>query len=1040
MAKDGQDAIDFNRDIRGVLSDKCFLCHGPDESTREADLRLDVREDAIDFGAIQPGDANLSEIIARIQSDDPDLVMPPPETGKSVTPNEQRRLIQWINQGASYDEHWAFVPPVHPTIPDTENASDGNAIDQFVQTRLVSQRRQRNGPADVITLVRRLHLDLTGLPPTIECLDRFDAAVSAANQAEQIESLIDELLESPQFGERWARWWLDAARYADSAGYEKDMPRQTFFYRDWVIDSMNRDYPYDQFIIDQIAGDLRPGAGQAEHVATGFLRNSMTNEEGGADPEQFRIEGMFDRMDAIGKAILGVTTQCAQCHTHKYDPLSHREYYQMFAALNDFDEGCITVYTPEQADQRQRILNRAAALETELKMQTKDWIADVESWIDTVSATRPHWRTLQITEAPYEGQKYRFLDDGSILSESYAPTKSDAKFSLITDVGTITAVRLDALKHPQLPRGGPGRSIDGTGALSEFKMTVTPIDSDGTYGKPIDIKFVRAISEINPEQRDLKPQYRAKDALADDRVVGPASYAIDGDLKTAWTTDIGPGRSNTNRHIIFVPETPVQVDGRAKLTFNLIQKHGGWNSDDNQNFLIGRYRFGTTDAKSIPETTIDSQVESLLEIRCADWTDRQWNDAFTAYRMTREQWSETNADIESLWKTHPETATQLVAVAREKPRPTYVFARGDFLSPTEEVQTDAPEFLHPMMEDRLSANQPMPDRLRFARWLVDRDSPTTARVIVNRIWQAYFGRGLVKTPEDFGFQSAPPSHPDLLDYLAVELMDSGWSLKHIHRLIVSSNAYRRDSSGLREDFLDDPENQWLARGPRLPMEAEMVRDAALMAGGLLNLKIGGPSVYPPAPEFLFLPPTSYGPKIWRTDQSGDEYRRSVYVHHYRSIPYPPLQIFDAPKGDAACVRRNRSNTPLQALVMLNETQFVESARGLASRVLREFPGEFPCDDPAMDRQRVRYAFRICTSRYPDEDEVAVLIELLQSRLEAWLPEASPDARKQKEQRLTSMLGVSPRVLKQIAGIDARELAAWMTICRTILNLDETVTK
>ncbi|MEM6364816.1 MAG: DUF1549 domain-containing protein, partial [Planctomycetota bacterium] len=371
MAKDGQDAIDFNRDIRGVLSDKCFLCHGPDESTREADLRLDVREDAIDFGAIQPGDANLSEIIARIQSDDPDLVMPPPETGKSVTPNEQRRLIQWINQGASYDEHWAFVPPVHPTIPDTENASDGNAIDQFVQTRLVSQRRQRNGPADVITLVRRLHLDLTGLPPTIECLDRFDAAVSAANQAEQIESLIDELLESPQFGERWARWWLDAARYADSAGYEKDMPRQTFFYRDWVIDSMNRDYPYDQFIIDQIAGDLRPGAGQAEHVATGFLRNSMTNEEGGADPEQFRIEGMFDRMDAIGKAILGVTTQCAQCHTHKYDPLSHREYYQMFAALNDFDEGCITVYTPEQADQRQRILNRAAALETELKMQTK---------------------------------------------------------------------------------------------------------------------------------------------------------------------------------------------------------------------------------------------------------------------------------------------------------------------------------------------------------------------------------------------------------------------------------------------------------------------------------------------------------------------------------------------------------------------------------------------------------------------------------------------------------------------------------------------
>ncbi|ELP30204.1 PSD1 and planctomycete cytochrome C domain-containing protein [Rhodopirellula baltica] len=1025
--------VSFNQDIRSVLSDKCFLCHGPDESTREADLRLDIRSEAVEGGAIVPGDANASELLARITSNDSDLVMPPLSTGKSITEAERIAIERWIDQGATYEEHWAYVPPRIPEIPSVSNSKwCRNDIDRFVLARLESEGRSPNPPADRATLLRRLNLDLTGLPPTLESLDE----VTTSDDLDAlVQQQIDAMFASVSFGERWARWWLDAARYADSAGYEKDMQRNVWFYRDWVIDAMQRDMPYDQFIVEQIAGDLLPGATQSQRVATGFLRNSMTNEEGGADPEQFRIEGMFDRMDAIGKSVLGITTQCAQCHTHKYDPISHHEYYEMFAALNDFHEACITVFTPEQAEQRDDVLSSIDSATKQFQRDHADWRSLVAQWARTRAGRNTAWATLHPTTVPFEGQKFNVLEDGSIVSESYAPTKASNDFTLTTHVGTITAVRLDALTHPQLPRGGPGRSIDGTGALTEFKLNIAPLSkNDNGDRKPaVSVKFVRAFSDANPHRRTLKPQYRNRDADKDERVVGPPQYAIDGDEATAWTTDIGPGRSNQSRHIVFVPETPVVIDDDAEVTFTLVQKHGGWNSDDNQNFLIGRYRVSITDAADLPTQAVLTEADSVLAMNPDDWTDSQAELALAAWHReialgepagidaTRSAIENDllslDSEIESLWEQFPETTTQLVAQAAQRPRETFVFSRGDFLSPTDAVEPNAPDFLHAM------PNEDAPDRLRFAKWLVANDSPTTARVIVNRMWQAYFGRGLVSTPEDFGFQSSAPSHPELLDYLATELMQNGWRLKHIHRLIVESATYRQSSIAPADAWQDDPDNELLARGPRHRVEAEMVRDLALSVSGLLNESVGGPSVYPPAPAFLFEPPTSYGPKIWNTSTGTDQYRRSLYVHQYRSIPYPPLQVFDAPKGDAACVRREQSNTPLQSLVLMNEPQFVDAARAFAARILRESP-----DD---DVQRIRFAFRLCTSRVPEDEEVQILLRMLQEQREH-IADGNLN--------LQELLGVPEGLCQQLTGFEATELAAWMTVSRTILNLDETITK
>lgn len=999
--------VDFNQDIRPILSDNCFLCHGPAEETREAELRLDQFEFAVvDGAAIVPSDSRSSEVIARITSDDPDLVMPPPETGKTLSPEQAQLLKQWIDQGAEYEDHWAFQVPVRPRVPKLNSDWPRNPIDHFVLRKLTENGLAPSADATRQQLLKRLSLDLTGLPPTAKAIH----AVSRLNAPNTFTDFTEAALGSFSFAEHWARWWLDAARYADSDGYEKDKPREVWFYRDWVINAMHSNMPYDQFVVEQIAGDLLPNASQSQIVATGFLRNSMINEEGGADPEQFRVEGMFDRMDAIGKAMLGLTTQCAQCHTHKYDPLSHEEYYQMFAALNDFHEAIMTVYTPKELTAREALFAEIEAVNESLKTAHPDWRKQMGAWERQVLEGGPAWQVLVPTDRPFEGQKFRPLPDGSIISESYAPTKSSSTFKLTTNLEGVTAFRLEALTHPQLPHNGPGRSLLGTGALTEFEVDVAPADNSS---KKTRLKFVKATATVNPEKSELLPMYRDRNPEKDERVTGAIDFAIDGNKKTAWTTDSGPGRRNVDHQAIFVLDRPVDVEGDLLVSIRPIMNHGGWNSDDNQNYLLGRYRFAVTTDSHAAKDLIPESVRDILRVPENRRTDDQRSVAYRYWRNSQSQFAEFNQQIDALWKQHPEGHSQLVARALPKPRKSFVLTRGDFLSPAKEVTAGVPQVFGRLPDSN------DPDRLKFARWMVSKQSPTAARAIVNRIWQAYFGIGLVETPEDLGYQSAPPSHPQLLDWLAVELMESDWNLKHIHRLIVTSATYRQSSQVTNKLHQVDPYNRLLARGSRYRVNAEVVRDLALSISGLLNDTVGGPSVYPETPMFLFQPPASYGPKLWDTSKGDDAFRRSLYVHAYRSVPYPPLQMFDAPNGDASCVRRSRSNTPLQALTVLNEAQFVECARAFAGRVLREVS--------SSDEDRIAHAFQLCTCRQPTAEEVSVLMNLLtetRQRLSSG------------ELKAAALMAISSRDDQP----SLQEMAAWFAVTRALLNLDETITR
>ncbi|CAK9045549.1 Uncharacterized protein SCF082_LOCUS25734 [Durusdinium trenchii] len=1007
--------IDFRRDIRPLLSNTCFECHGPDEGNREAELRLDLQDDAFadrgGYAAFVAGDVEASEALRRITSEDEFERMPPPEAARQLTAEQIELIRKWIEQGADWAEHWAFVPPQRPPVPKVQNADwVRNPIDAFVLARLEAEGLQPSPEADRVTLIRRLCLDLLGLPPTIAEVDVF-----LADQSDDAyELLVRRLLSSPHYGERWGRHWLDAARYADSDGYEKDKARFVWFYRDWVVSALNRDLPYDQFIIEQIAGDLLPGATQDQRVATGFLRNSMINEEGGIDPEQFRMEAMFDRMDAVGKGILGLTIQCAQCHSHKYDPLTQEEYYRMFAFLNNCHEANIAVYTAAEQEQRDALFAEMQAIEDELRTQYPDWPQRLAEWEANVREDQPQWVVLRADEAgvPTGGQKYELFEDGSILAEGYAPTKHDAKFTIRTDESRVTGFRLELLNDPNLPLGGPGRSIEGTSALTEFEVEAAPADKPDERKK---IKLVAATSDIILPATPLKKIY--DDKADSKRVTGGPEFAIDGKAETAWGIDAGPERRNLPRKIVFVPESPIENPGGTVFTFNLVQKHGGWNSDDNQNHNLGRFRLSVTAADS---PVADPLPKKVREIVTAGPEGRSTDDlakVFSYWRTTVPEWQEANARIETLWQLHPPGSSQLVLQARDDPRDTHLLERGEFLKPAEEVEPGTPAFLHEMHESDA------PPRLAFARWLVDRQSPTTARSIVNRVWQAYFGTGLVSTSVDLGSQAEAPSHPELLDWLAVEFMDNGWSLKKLHRLITTSATYRQSSHVSPELQEIDPYNRMLARGARFRVAGEIVRDIALASSGLLTRDIGGPSVYPPAPEFLFQPPASYGPKVWNESTGEDRYRRGLYTFRFRSVPYPPLQAFDTPNGDASCVRRSQSNTPLQALTTLNEPLFLECAQALAVNTLQE--------GGANDDERLTYAFRRCVAREPESRERDVLMELLAEQT------ARFNAGELNPAGLASTASAAEPLAEEIT---TAELAAWTAVSRVLLNLDETITK
>lgn len=1010
-------SIDFARDIRPILAAKCFTCHGPDPKQRKARLRLDTPGGTFGLAAsgghaVVPGKLGDSELYQRIISDDPDEQMPPAKGGKVLTADEIAKLKAWIEQGATYKSHWAFIPPVRPDLPAVGDPSWGKTpLDRFVLDRLEKEGLKPSPEADRTTLIRRLSLDLIGLPPTIAEVDAF----RADQRPDASDRLVMRLLDSPHYGERWGRLWLDAARYADSDGYEKDKLRQVWFYRDWVINALNRDLPYDRFIVEQLAGDLLPGATQDQRVATGFLRNSMINEEGGVDPEQFRMEAMFDRMEAIGKGVLGLTIQCAQCHSHKYDPLSHDEYYQMFAFLNDTHEANIPTYTPLEQKTRAELFREVRAAEDDLKHRTPDWPSKLAAWEKTAAEDRPEWLVVQpvVDDISNGGQKYLPMPDGSFLAQGYAPTKHRVKLTTRTELKSITAFRLELMNDPNLPLGGPGRSIKGTGALTEFEVEVAPADAPTKVRR---VKFSKATADVNLPEAPLDVIYDDKSGKA--RVTGPPSFAIDGKDETAWGIDAGPGRRNVPRKAVFTAEAPITFPAGTLLTLYLKQFHGGWNSDDNQNGNLGRFRLSVTSAPDAHADPLPKDVRAVLSIAADNRTPAQNSAVFGYWRTTVAGWKDANARIEALWKTHPEGSSQLVLAARDIQRTTNVLMRGDFLKPGKSVPPGVPSFLNPL------AAGPEPTRLTFANWLVDRKAPTTARAVVNRVWQTYFGTGLVATSEDLGSQCEAPSHPELLDWLAVEFMDHGWSLKALHRTIVESATYRQASKVTPALQEKDPYNRLLARGPRFRVDAELVRDVALAASGLLTSRVGGPSVFPPAPAFLFQPPVSYGPKVWPESAGGDRYRRAVYTFRYRSIPYPVLQTFDAPNGDVSCVRRSRSNTPLQALATLNEPEFLECARALALRSVR--------DGGDTDAERLTFAFRRCVSRPPSAAESATLLSLLDKETTRFGPGGL------NPWDLAASNPSEPPKLPH--GVAPARLAAWTVVSRVLLNLDETITK
>ena len=1024
--------IDYVKEIQPIFAHNCYECHGPKK--QEHDLRLDQRTTALKGGESGPafvaGNSANSLLIHAVAGLKEDLARMPKKRDP-LTAEQIGLLRAWIDQGADWPEnapaetkdpskHWAFKAPVRPNIPELRNKKwVRSPIDYFILARLEKEGLKPSPEADKVTLLRRLSLDLIGLPPTIAEMDAFLADKSSDAYERQVE----RLLNSPHYGERWGRHWLDAARYADSDGFEKDKPRFIWAYRDWVINAFNHDLPYDRFIIEQIAGDLLPRDTNADNqdvvVATGFLRNAMLNEEGGADPEQFRMETMFDRIDCIGKSVLGLTIQCAQCHNHKYDPLKQEEYYRLFAFLNNDHEASMVACTTEERMRMANLTREMRDIESDLRHTTPDWQERMNQWEDSVQNNQPQWTVVRAVHTGDNGERYYYYEDGSIRAASYAPTKWTADFRGTNNLPFIGAFQLEQLTDPNLPENGPGRSIKGMSALSEFK--VEAVDLQNTTNK-VEVKFVKASADYSNPEKELEPEFYDKSDKK--RIYGPVEFAIDGKDDTAWGIDAGPGRRNQPRKAVFLLEKPLTFTNGVVLNFRLVQNHGGWNSDDNQNHNLGRFRLSVAGATNVVADPIPARVREIIRIAREQRSPAQIAAVFRYWRTTVPEFADANERIEALWKQWPEGTPTLTLVKRQGKDPTdalrttHLLRRGDWLKPAQEVTFGVPAFLHPLPPDADGS------RLTLAKWLVDRKSPTTARVLVNRIWQTYFGEGIVSTPEDFGMRCDAPSHPELLDWLACEFMDSGWSVKSLHRLITESAAYRQTSRVTPELYTKDPYNRLLARGPRFRVEGEIVRDIALTASGLLNPELGGRSIYPPAPEFLFQPPASYGPKVWKEESGAERYRRSLYIFKFRSVPYPMLQTFDAPNGDFSCVRRQRSNTPLQALVSLNETQFVECAQALARKALEE--------GGKTDADRVAYAFRRALSRLPNSDERKDLLALLDKEkrrlAEGWV---NP---------LELATGKDMKPANLPGGATPTQWAAYTVVSRVLLNLDETVTK
>ncbi|MCA9213562.1 MAG: DUF1553 domain-containing protein [Planctomycetales bacterium] len=981
--------VDFNRDIRPLFAAKCLACHGPDENNREAELRMDIREDAIEHGAIEPGNPDDSEFIRRILSTDPDEVMPPPKSNDTLTDEQKDLFVRWVEQGAPYDEHWAFIPPTKAPLPKVNLQEwPRNGIDYFVLARLEANNLMPSPEADKYTLVRRLYLDLIGLPPTPEEADQF----VQDEDPRAYEKLVDELLESKHYGERWARQWLDLARYSDTNGYEKDRERSIWPYRDWVIRALNDDMPFDQFTVEQIAGDMLESPTQDQLVATGFNRNTMLNEEGGIDPLEYRFYAMVDRVATLGTVWLGLSTGCAQCHSHKYDPISHTDYYKMFALLNNADEPDLLVKSDDITNSQRSITDEieqlekqlptlfppieGAAPEAERRRQNLD--ARFADWRANQSQNAMDWKTIVPSKMETNLPRLEVLDDGSIFSTGDI-TKRDVfklSFALKEIDAPITAIRLEVLPDERLPAGGPGRCYY-EGRKGDFFLSELDARVDGG-----EVEFV------SPS--------RSYGKIAIGSGNGEAKNVLDGDGSTGWSTAQREGE----RHQLVLNLAEPLTGGSDLEIEMLFERHFAAS--------LGRFRFSVVSSdQAASANELPNEIEVLLTKDYADLSEDQQNDLMSYYLSVAPELAEARRPIEELRKKLPAFPVTMVMRERpaDNPRTTFRHHRGEYLSPKEEISPAIPAFL-------LSDSESSPtNRLEFARWLVSRDNPLVGRVTVNRTWQAIFGKGLQRTSGDFGTQAEQPTHPQLLDWLACEFAEQGWSMKRLHRLIVTSATYRQSSRVTPELKYKDPNNDLLARAPRFRVPAEMVRDIMLRASGLLSDKMYGPSVHPPQPQSVTA--VAYGSPKWNVSGGQDRYRRSLYTFSKRTAPFAAYSVFDGPTGENCVSRRDRSNTPLQALTLLNDDMYLEMSRALAAKAGAEKLSEV---------DTANFIFRRLLTRPAGETELAKIVDFFQSQVKRF------EAGELSTSEIAGDENVSP------------QQAAWTMVARAVMNLDEAISK